>query len=198
MIDEGYIKFNIHWDQSPPLTIPTIEELIFWRQQCYAQQLIGAYDNGIGFGNISIRKEDTNGFFISGSATGNERELDINHFAEVLKVDAPNNQLWCKGPIVASSESMSHAIIYASLPWVKAVIHIHDIDMWKNLMHKVPTTDASAPYGSPEMVESIAQLIQTTNLAERKIFVMEGHEEGVFVFGDGLETAFDVIQAYKM
>ena len=196
MIDEGYIKFQVHWEQTLPLDIPKLDELIFWRQQCYQQQLIGAYANGIGFGNISIRKKNSDYFYISGSATGNEKTLDKRHFSEVVKVDAPLNQLWCKGPIVASSESMSHAIIYELLPSVGAVIHIHDLDMWKRLMHQVPTTDANAPYGSPEMVASIAHLIKTTDLVEQKIFVMEGHEEGVFVFGANLEEAFEVLKRW--
>jgi len=197
MMDEGYIKFNIHWTQTPPLMTPILDKLIYWRQECYKRNLIGAYPNGIGFGNISTRKNETNNFFISGSATGNEKRLTAQHCAEVVKVDALSNQLWCKGSIAASSESMSHAIIYKLLPWVKAVIHIHDMAMWTQLMHKVPTTDASAPYGSPEMVASITQLMETTDLAEQKIFVMEGHEEGVFVFGDSFETAFAVLLAYR-
>lgn len=193
MIDEGYIKFKTHWTQTAPLDIKSLNELLFWRQQCYDRQLIGAYSNGIGFGNISIRKENSNDFYISGSATGNIKVINEGHFAEVYKVDAPSNQLWCKGPTVASSESMSHAVIYELLPWVMAVIHIHNFELWQRLMHHVPTTDASAPYGSPEMVASIAHLLKTTDLPEQKIFVMEGHEEGVFVFGSSLEEAFKVL-----
>lgn len=196
MIDEGYIKFEIHWDKTLPLKIPHLETLIHWRQQCYAQDLIGAYDNGIGFGNISVRKDQSEQFYISGSATGNEKVLSNQHFALVTKVDAPRNQLWCEGAIVASSESMSHAIIYEKLPWVNAVIHAHDLVMWQRLLHQVPTTAADAPYGSPEMVASIAALMDTTNLPEQQIFVMEGHEEGIFVFGKTLEDAFNVCNAF--
>ena len=192
MIDEGYIKFKINWDKTPPLAIPKIKELIYWRQQCFANDLIGAYPNGIGFGNISLRKGKSKQFYISGSATGNEKTLNKHHFSLVTKVDAPRNALWCKGPIVASSESMSHAIIYDKLPWVNAVIHAHDLAMWQQLLHQVPTTAADAPYGSPEMVASIAHLIDSTNLPEQKIFVMEGHEEGIFVFGKDLEEAFNI------
>lgn len=192
MIDEGYIKFKINWDKTSPLVFSKINDLIYWRQQCFANNLIGAYPDGIGFGNISIRKGNSHQFYISGSATGNEKTLNNEHFSLVTKVDASNNELWCKGAIVASSESMSHAIIYEKLPWVNAVIHAHDLRMWQQLLHQVPTTAADAPYGSPEMVRSIAQLIDTTNLPEQKIFVMEGHEEGIFVFGKNLEEAFNV------
>jgi hypothetical protein len=63
-------------------------------------------------------------------------------------------------------------------------------------MHKVPTTDASAPYGSPEMVESIRQLLVDTDLKACKIFVMEGHEEGIFTFGADLAEAMAVLRSY--
>jgi len=197
MIDEGYIKFEIHWNKTPPLEFPQLETLIYWRQQCFLHNLIGAYPNRIGFGNISVRKGKSNQFYISGSATGNEKILSKQHFALVTKVDVASNQLWCEGAIVASSESMSHAIIYEKLPWVNAVIHAHDLAMWQRLLHQVPTTAADAPYGSPEMVASIAELIDTTNLAEQKIFVMEGHEEGIFVFGTDVEKAFNVCMNFS-
>jgi len=60
----------------------------------------------------------------------------------------------------------------------------------------VPTTDASAPYGSPEMVDSIRQLLHKTDLRKRRIFVMEGHEEGIFTFGENLGAAMSVLEAY--
>ena len=88
---------------------------------------------------------------------------------------------------------MSHAVIYQALPWVKAVMHVHHAEMWRRLLFKVPTTDALATYGSPEMAYSILDLIQHTDLAEQKIFVMEGHEEGIFSFGKDFQEAFEVI-----
>lgn len=196
MIDEGYIKFETHWKPTAALKAPVLDELIVWRQKCYDLQLIGAYDNGIGYGNISVRKEGSNQFYISASATGNKPVLGREHFALVCKVDAKGNQLWGEGPLLASSESMSHAIVYEQLDWVQAVIHVHNKEMWQRLMHKVPTTDASAAYGSPEMAQSILDLIADTDVAEQKIFVMEGHEEGVFVFGKDLEEAFEVLMTY--
>ena len=65
--------------------------------------------------------------------------------------------------------------------------------LWEFLLHKVPTTDAGAPYGSPEMARSIIRLLRETDLREQKIFVMEGHPEGIFSFGETLEAAAAVI-----
>ncbi|MEM1214163.1 MAG: class II aldolase/adducin family protein, partial [Bacteroidota bacterium] len=145
------------------------------------------------FGNISQRIGTTDTFYVSGSATGGHAELGAAHFAKVTAVDAVRNRLWCSGPILASSESMSHAVLYEQLPWVRGVIHIHHLAAWQQLLHQVPTTDASAPYGSPEMVRSIATLLQTTDLPEQRLFVMEGHREGIFAFGESLEAAFAIL-----
>ena len=159
----------------------------------YRAGLIGAYPDGIGFGNISRRWDSEGRFLITGSATGNFEQLTPAHYCLVTEVVPNENRLTCRGPILASSESMSHSVIYRKQPGVNGVIHIHHLALWEYLLHKVPTTDASAPYGSPEMVASIADLLVTTDLPVRRLFVMEGHREGIFAFGETLETAASVI-----
>lgn len=196
MIDEGYVKFQAHWEESAPLAALHIQELNAYRQKLYDLELIGAYANEIGYGNISKKYNTKGHFIVSGTATGNLSKLNTAHYALVTKVEPEHNKLWCEGPIMASSESMSHAAIYEYCPEVSAVVHVHHLELWKKLMHQVPTTDASAPYGSPEMVESIIHLLNQTNLREEKIFVMEGHEEGIFTFGESLEEATQVLLKY--
>jgi ribulose-5-phosphate 4-epimerase/fuculose-1-phosphate aldolase len=193
IVDEGYIKFNANWKKSLPIAKDKLENLQHWRNQMYAHHLIGAYPNGIGFGNISERTLGDNQFYISGSATGNFSHLTNEHYARVIDFDLLKNRLTCRGPIVASSESMSHAVIYQECPWVNGVIHIHHLDLWKKLLHQVPTTDQSATYGTPEMAFSIIDLLKKTDLPSVKIFVMEGHEEGIFAFGKDLDEAGKII-----
>ena len=194
-MDEGYIKFRPIWEKSANWSSPRVAELIHWRQACYQRAWIGMYDNGIGYGNISIRVNESSSFYITGSATGGIPAIGPESIAKVTKVAALQNKLWCKGPIVASSESMSHAAIYQELDWVKGVIHIHHAGFWEKALHQLPTTAADAPYGSPEMVASITELLRTTTLPEEKVFVMEGHEEGVFAFGEDLPAAFRILEA---
>ncbi len=193
MIDEGYIKFNPVWTQTEPLPWDRLENLNYWRDVMYEHQFIGAYDNGIGFGNISLRWEDTDQFVISGSATGNFPKLNGQHYSLVTDVDIAKNTLHCQGPIVASSESMSHAVIYQECPWVNAVIHVHHLEYWQKLLHKLPTTPESVSYGSPEMAQSIVKLLRETNLQNGKLFVMAGHEEGLFAFGETLSAAAAIL-----
>ena len=157
--------------------------------------LIGVYENGIGFGNISTRLDAAGRFIITGSATGHLPTLSSVHFTTVTGFDIETNALACSGPIVASSESMSHAVIYRECPEVNGVIHVHHAALWAILLHKVPTTDAAATYGSPEMAASIIRLLRETDLRQQKIFVMEGHPEGIFSFGETLEEAAEIILA---
>ncbi|MEL6972658.1 MAG: class II aldolase/adducin family protein, partial [Bacteroidota bacterium] len=161
-MDEGYIKFRPIWKKSVLLNNATISELIHWRQACYDKRWIGMYSNGIGYGNISIRNNIGNIFYITGSATGGIAQLDEQSIAEVIRVNAGQNSLWCRGPIVASSESMSHAAIYQELDWVQGVIHIHHQELWEKALHQLPTTDAGAPYGSPEIVVCKSSVMETT------------------------------------
>lgn len=188
--DEGYIKFQAEYVKTGPFPATELAELIPYRQACYEIGLIGAYPDGVGYGNISQRISGTNSFLISGSATGNYPELSAKHFARVTQIDINRNTVYCDGPVIASSESMSHAVLYQQSTAINAVIHVHHLGLWETLMHKIPTTPASAPYGSPEMALAIIDLLKESRLHHEGAFVMEGHREGLFVFGPGLPEAF--------
>ncbi|HMQ48138.1 MAG TPA: class II aldolase/adducin family protein [Saprospiraceae bacterium] len=194
--EEGYIKFQADWRKTAPLPVADWANIHLWRQKLYQLGLIGAYPDGIGFGNISQRTTADHQFVITGSATGNIPILDENHFTLVTAVDADANRLCCKGPIIASSESMSHAVLYQECPEIGGVIHVHHLALWEQLLHQIPTTDQQATYGSPEMAASILHLLRSTDLLEKRIFVMEGHREGLFTFGKDLDEAGEVLLAY--
>lgn len=189
MIDEGYIKFKAHHEFSTNIIEEVVAPLIKARQYLVKHDLIGMYDNGIGYGNISCRIPGSNQFYITGSATGGVPLLSAKHISKVLRFDTATNQLWCEGGIVASSESMSHGVIYAQCPEVMAVAHGHDLMLWQQLLYEVPTTDKHCAYGTPEMAVEIVHLLKTPALQKQKLFVMAGHEEGLFSFGESLEEA---------
>ena len=155
---------------------------------------IGVYDNGIGFGNISIREDD--GFIISGTRTGAIKTLTNEHYVKVTKWDYEKNWVECDGPIAPSSESMTHAAIYESDPKVMAVIHVHNLEFWKRLLNKIPTTSKDVAYGTPEMAYEFKRLFEEADAGDKKIVVKAGHEEGVFSFGENLDKAGNVILEY--
>lgn len=196
-MDEGYIKYSCKWTESEPISKEEIQEINAWRKKLFNLGLIGVYDNGIGFGNISVRYK-SNKFLISGSATGGIEDLNEHQYVVVDEYDLEQNSLTCVGPIKASSESLSHAVIYESSPKTNAVIHIHNKKMWEKYMNNIPTTSAAIAYGTPEMAKEIQKLFNENAFKQIKALVMGGHEEGVITFGDTLEEAGEVLMGlYK-
>ena len=183
---EGYIKFNYDWI---PAALPNVdlEELIYWRQKLYDANLIGSYPDGIGFGNISMRY-NANQFIISGSATGNIAQLDASHFALVDEFDLTRNWLSCIGNVPASSESLSHAAIYKTLPFVNSIVHIHHKELWNKYLDILPTSSKTAAYGTPAMAFSLIDLIKNEN-SKVGTFVMGGHKEGLLIYASSIAFA---------
>ncbi|MEE4176621.1 MAG: class II aldolase/adducin family protein [Bacteroides sp.] len=191
-MDEGYIKFNCHWIKADPLPGEMLNELNSWRQKLYDLGLIGMYDNGIGFGNLSIR-HPAQGFVITGSATGGLPILDERHFVWVNAFDLEQNSLECRGPVIASSESLSHAVIYQASPETQAVIHVHHPQAWNFLIEKFPTTGIEVSYGTPAMAREILLIFRESALEKEKILLMGGHPEGIITFGHSLDDAGEML-----
>ncbi|MFZ7111249.1 MAG: class II aldolase/adducin family protein [Desulfatiglandales bacterium] len=187
--DKGTIKYLCHWNPSGPLDPEEIDEINAWRGRLYRLGLIGAYENGIGYGNLSIRKGQSDAFIITGSGTGRLRSLDETHYTRVTSVDFEANSLTCRGPVRASSESLTHAAVYVSHRATGGVIHIHHMGLWKNLMDCVPTTSPKAGYGTPEMAFEVMRLLRESNFRGKNVLVMGGHEEGLIAFGKGISEA---------
>ena len=88
--DEGYVKFQAIWEPTAPLSAPKLAELSHWRDEMHRLHLIGVYENGIGFGNISQRSE-SNQFIISGTATGHLPSLTPDHYTTVTDFELEKN-----------------------------------------------------------------------------------------------------------
>jgi ribulose-5-phosphate 4-epimerase/fuculose-1-phosphate aldolase len=194
MIDEGYIKFHSDWSPGPPPSDPGLAELISVRNLLFDTSLIGVYpDSGIGYGNVSLRTGTNGGFIISGTRTGSIAELGPEHFCLVSETDISANSVRCQGPVEASSESMTHAMIYKCDPAIRSVVHVHHLGMWQWLHDKVPLSGPAVPYGTPEMAGEVDRLFRKTDLPVKRIMAMGGHEEGIISFGSSPEDAVEVI-----
>ena len=196
MIDEGYVKYQCHWSDKPTVTSAEITELNQWRDRLYQLNFIGQYDNGIGFGNISIRDEQPEFFIISGTQTGGIPHLTKKHYTKVTEFDWEKNLVTCVGSIQASSEALTHAALYVANPEIRAVIHVHHLSLWQAILNKVPTTDINCAYGTPEMAQEIMKLCQEDITNKLKIIVMSGHKEGIITFGKNLTEAGDILLNY--
>lgn len=196
MRDEGSIKYQAHWRVAPPLPVAPFVDLLAWRERLYQLGLIGQYPNGVGYGNLSQRWSSSGQFLITGSGTGSIAPLGMEHFSLVTAVAVAQNQVWCEGPLVASSESMSHAVLYAHAQAIGAVFHVHHHQWWRDILFRVPTTPASVPYGTPAMAEAILTLLEESDLAQQHILAMAGHEDGIIVFGPTVAATGELLLAH--
>jgi ribulose-5-phosphate 4-epimerase/fuculose-1-phosphate aldolase len=196
MIDEGYIKFDSHWQKTEALDNAEIEILNRWRRPLYDAGLIGHYEEqGIGFGNLSVRTSAEGQFIISASQTGHISDLGAEHYALVEAFDIEQNLVTSRGAHEASSESLTHAAIYGLDPRIGAVVHVHSEALWAALKDSVPTTDAKVAFGTPEMANEFCRLWRETEFPETGIAVMAGHESGLVSIGRDLQEAAERILA---
>jgi len=208
MLDEGYVKFRCHhntveWN-NPSLTLSkeletrltALDEL---RTELYDAHFIGLYENGIAYGNISLRSDistanntdnvDTfdnirsNNFIISATSTGGARKLGLDGYCLVSKVDIEANTVWSIGPLPASSETMTHAAIYQNSQAIHCVVHVHNRKLYDALLKQenILTTPKDVPYGTVEMAYSIMDIAKKYPL--EACILMAGHDEGVLFYG---------------
>lgn len=187
---DGSIKFECHL-ATEKIVLPSelFTPLNFWRDEMWSKCLIGAYPDGIGYGNISVRIPGTNQFYISGTATGGIPELGQIHYPLVERCDPNLNIIWCRGLIKASAESMSHSAIYSADSDAGAVVHIHNRMLWQKNIDLLPTTDKKVEYGTPEMAHEIRRIMGDMQTLKKKVIVMGGHEEGIIAYGKTIEEA---------
>ncbi|NLB65807.1 MAG: class II aldolase/adducin family protein [Lentisphaerae bacterium] len=189
---EGYIKFTCRHEPAPPPRHPWLPQLCRIRDELRNWQLIGLLPDGIGYGNISARIGDTSRFVITASGTGGEYPIATRHFCEVLSVDIPQNTVTCRGPLPASSESMSHAAVYAARRDTRAVFHIHDRPMFDLLRATgAPQTPPDAAYGTPELARAIGSLASA--LPAVAMLVMGGHPDGLLAYAPEPRKARDLL-----
>lgn len=192
MIDEGYIKFNMNWEMGPAFRPDQLMDLMITRDKLVMDEWIG-YDTEekVGYGNISQRWGSGQQFIISGTQTGDIRNIGPEHFTLVSSFHIARNSVNCVGPIRASSESMSHAACYTLDKEIGAVIHIHDNALHEKWIDKLPTTDKLISYGTVEMAYDIRRLYIEKELLGRKIIVMGGHKGGILAFGRNLSEVYE-------
>jgi L-ribulose-5-phosphate 4-epimerase len=186
--EKGYVQFRCEWERGGPPAAAVVAELVRWRDRLYRLGLIGVYPDGIGYGNLSARLAGE-AFVISGTATGRLEAVGPEHFTEVVDYDIAANRLRCRGPVEASSESLSHAAVYRADPAAGAVVHVHHPGLWERLRGSAPTTDPAAEAGTPGMAWAIEELLRRFGVRRYGLFVMGGHRDGLVAFGPTPDAA---------
>ncbi|MDR0304639.1 MAG: class II aldolase/adducin family protein [Chitinispirillales bacterium] len=202
-MDEGYIKYQAEHEQTNNFKLSQnyvflAQELIKTRDYLHSLGLIGVYSNGIGFGNCSFRTKE-NEFVITGSATGEIKNMSLCHLCIVKNFDINKNKVYSKGAISASSESMTHGAVYSAQSAANCVLHIHSkkmFDFMKTNNHNF--TEQSILYGTPAMAKAVMGEVKKIN-SPYGIIVMLGHEEGVISFGEDISSALaQITSVYEL
>lgn len=196
IMDEGYIKYQIFQNHILPDFGVETQTLLEARNMLFKLKLIGAYQDGTGYGNMSLRIDNSLQFIITGSKTGHIPVLTNKQLVLVSSTDLQNNSLHCEGIFAASSESLTHAAFYQVDNHIKSVIHVHHQGFWKHFLHQLPTTSKSILYGTQQMADEVFRLMHSSDLPEKKIMLTEGHADGVFIFGESVQEAFDICKNY--
>ena len=193
MTREGVIKFSSNHnvcDLDEAATAATLR-LIGWRNVLRRAGLLGIdperYD-GVGFGNVSVRLDATS-FVVSGTQTSPIERAEPEHFVCIDSWNIGANWVTSAGPVRPSSETMTHAMLYALDTQISCVLHVHSPEIWNAWQRlALPVTPRSADYGTPEMAQAVRDLYDAGAL-ESRVFVMLGHEDGIVVFGPTVEDA---------
>lgn len=196
LIAEGVIKFACdHTDRPADATRhgELVCQLIAWRQIMAKLNLVGQdperYD-GAGYGNLSARigprgvGRGRRSFLITGTQTSGLAAIGLESFCLVERYRAADNWVESSGPIMPSSESMTHGAIYDLSPAIRFVFHAHAPVIWRRAAQlRLPASDPAVDYGTPEMAAEVSRLYRSTALAETRCLAMGGHEDGVISFG---------------
>jgi len=190
VIDEGYVKYKSNWIKAGSADSRDVAILEEHRQVLWRLRLIGhdAFE-GVGYGNLSVRHTDEpHQFVISGTQTGRLRTTNKRHYSVVVGYSIEHNLVSCAGPVQASSESLTHAALYEA-DEIKAIVHVHDIEMWSKYKGLFPTTREDVRYGTPEMARELQTLYEETEMKSGGVAVMLGHEGGLISVGSSLAVA---------
>jgi hypothetical protein len=191
-MDEGVIKYQLHYTPGPlPDGLP-LAELIAWQRIMRDLGLLGrdsARYGGLAYGNLSVRVVGS-GFVISASQTADQARPTAQDYCLVTAWDCTGNRLVARGPARPSSESLTHAALYDADPAIGCIIHGHSPEIWQGRESLgLVSTRAEVAYGTPAMASEMARLYREHGFRGQGALAMGGHRDGIVGFGPGPDAA---------
>ena len=190
---EGVTQFDCRL-AAPSAELPDdlAQPLLAWRTVLRRLELIGQTGTrygGLGYGNLSRRAPGAGrGFVITASQTSGLADAGVEHLVWVKCWDLGLFRVKAEGALPPSSESLTHAMLYAGDPEVHWVLHGHCPDIWRSAKATgLAAIDADVGYGSPQMAQAVAALLRSDR-TRPLVFVTLGHEDGVFACGGSAEA----------
>jgi hypothetical protein len=202
-VSEGAIRFSFELkrggsDDAIPANV--FRRLAAWRDILRRLKLLGRdpqrYD-GYHYGNISVRDPSSGQrFFVTASQTSGRARLTVRHIVRIDTCDAARFALTATGTASPSSESISHAMLYAADPNIGWVMHGHSPTIWQHAAALgLGRTPAHVEYGSPAMACAVGELL-TARRERPLVFATLGHTDGVFAAGaDADATGLALVEA---
>lgn len=198
---EGVVQFGYTLTQSSPphTTGADFAELQSWRSILHRLSLLGQSDDiydGYAYGNLSMRRPEMGiSFLISATQTGGLEHTAPEDWVLIEHYDLATFQVVAVGQKPPSSESITHAMVYAGDPDIACVLHVHNHDIWGHAAALgLTTTGPETRYGSPALAHEVSKLLNL-NSVRPLVFTTPGHEDGVFACGSELgDTASALIR----
>lgn len=190
---EGVVKYSLSFIEKELFFENEYHALEECRKRLYALGAIGAYDDGLGYGNISVRINNGEEFLITATQTGHLSNLSKDEYSLVEKIDYDTFKTTASGKSKPSSECITHGAIYGLSENINAVIHIHNEKLWNFMLDNGYLSTNDTPYGTPEMVEDVVNIYKDIEALSNNVFVMKGHFEGIVSFGRNLAEAETVL-----
>jgi L-ribulose-5-phosphate 4-epimerase len=194
---DGVIKFHVAHETKVCCNESHIVELTKWRKELRTAGLVGqdiTRYGGLGFGNLSKRMADGT-VLITARQTGHLDTLTPEDYARIINFDPGRNLVRSKGIHPPSSETMTHLAVYASLPVVQFVFHVHCPEIW-NAKHTLdlPITNPAVECGTVEMFYEVRRLLKRRKKCQRGVLAMGGHTDGLLAWArTAEETGFQLL-----
>ena len=186
---EGTIQFayDLQPLQAPIAGADLLRPLLAWRTILRRLQLIGQTPDrygGLGFGNLSFRDPDhPQEFIITASQTSGSADFSADDLTRIQSCHLERFRVTALGSHPPSSETLTHAMLYAADARLHWVFHVHCPEIWHRTEPLgLPVTEADVGYGSPAMVSALAELLAAQQ-SRPLVFTTLGHADGVFSCG---------------
>lgn len=188
--NEGAIRFSFdlrRGDAADAIPADAFRYLTAWRDILRRLRLLGRdprrYD-GYHYGNLSVRDPScSRRFFVTASQTSGRPRVSARQIVRIDACDAARFVLTATGTAAPSSESISHAMLYAADPAIGWIMHGHSATIWQHAAAlRLPCTPAEVEYGSPAMARAVGELL-TARRERPLVFATLGHTDGVFAAG---------------
>ena len=199
---EGIIRFA--YDLQAPETEIAEDELFrplrAWRTIFRDLGLVGqdpARYHGLGFGNLSARDPAReNEFIITASQSGGVEILQQQQMVRIINCNLDRFWVDACGNQPPSSETLTHAMVYAADPRITWIFHCHSPAIWGCASElTLPCTDAAVGYGSQDMVRAVAELLQKHH-SRPLVFATLGHTDGIFACGPTARDTGGLLVSY--